>query len=294
MEIYQLRYFAYAAKYENITMAAQELHVSQPSISKAVRALETELGTELMRKKGRSCVLTHDGYLFRDKILPLLDELDKLPLQFRDSEQKKIIRLNALTGDQLVPELIRKFREKNQDIFFNVMDRREATNWDVCIRSTLPQYVFNNAVKLMEEPLLLAFHQSSKLKKLKEVTFSDLRNEKFIMLRRGGSIRTISDAIFQREGFIPDVAYECDTVHILKRMVQEGLGVAIWPKYSWRNRLLEDDSPGVCFRPMEHPDFRRSLYLIIQKELKMTEELERFCRFTERYFGNVSNSIHSN
>lgn len=233
-------------------------------------------------------------FLFRDKILPLLDELDKLPLQFRDSEQKKIIRLNALTGDQLVPELIRKFREKNQDIFFYVMDRREATNWDVCIRSTLPQYVFNNAVKLMEEPLLLAFHQSSKLKKLKEVTFSDLRNEKFIMLRRGGSIRTISDAIFQREGFIPDVAYECDTVHILKRMVQEGLGVAIWPKYSWRNRLLEDDSPGVCFRPMEHPDFRRSLYLIIQKELKMTEELERFCRFTERYFGNVSNSIHSN
>lgn len=40
MEIYQLRYFAYAAKYENITMAAQELHVSQPSISKAIQALE--------------------------------------------------------------------------------------------------------------------------------------------------------------------------------------------------------------------------------------------------------------
>ena len=67
MEIYQLRYFAYAAKYENITMAAQELNVSQPSISKAIQSLERELKTELLRKNGRSCVLTHDGYLLRLK-----------------------------------------------------------------------------------------------------------------------------------------------------------------------------------------------------------------------------------
>ena len=53
MELYQLRYFARAAKYENISMAAQELHVTQPSISKAIRALENELQTELMRKSGK-------------------------------------------------------------------------------------------------------------------------------------------------------------------------------------------------------------------------------------------------
>ena len=89
MEIYQLRYFAYAAKYENITMAAQELHVSQPSISKAIQALERELNTELLRKNGRSCVLTHDGYLLQEKISPVLEELERIPLEFRNSEKKK-------------------------------------------------------------------------------------------------------------------------------------------------------------------------------------------------------------
>lgn len=49
VELYQLRYFVRAAKYENISMAAQELHVTQPSISKAIRALEKELNTELIR-----------------------------------------------------------------------------------------------------------------------------------------------------------------------------------------------------------------------------------------------------
>lgn len=288
MEIYQLRYFAYAAKYENITMAAQELHVSQPSISKAIQALERELNTELLRKNGRSCVLTHDGYLLQEKISPVLEELERIPLEFRNSEKKKIIRINALTGDQLVPELIRKFREKNPDVFFKVMDRREVTNWDVCIRSTLPQFVFNNAVKLMEEPLYLAFHKSSRLKELKGITFSDIKNERFVMLRSGGSIRMISDAIFEKEGFIPDIAFECDTVHILKRMVQEGLGIAIWPKYSWRNHLLnETELTDVCFRELDNNEFRRSLYLIVQKDLKITEELEKFCKYTEEYFGLV-------
>lgn len=288
MEIYQLRYFAYAAKYENITMAAQDLHVSQPSISKAIQALERELNTELLRKNGRSCVLTHDGYLLQEKISPLLEELERIPLEFRNSEKKKIIRINVLTGDQLVPELIRKFREKNPDVFFKVMDRREVTNWDVCIRSTLPQFVFNNAVKLMEEPLYLAFHKSSRLKELTKITFSDIRNERFVMLRSGGSIRTISDAIFEKEGFIPDIAFECDTVHILKRMVQEGLGIAIWPKYSWRNHLLnETELTDVCSRELDNNEFRRSLYLIVQKDLKMTEELEKFCKYTEEYFGLV-------
>ena len=109
MEIYQLRYFVYAAKYENITMAAQELNVSQPSISKAIQSLERELKTELLRKNGRSCVLTRDGYLLQERVVPLLEEIERLPLEFHNRQKKKLIRLNVLTGGLLVPELIREF-----------------------------------------------------------------------------------------------------------------------------------------------------------------------------------------
>ena len=101
MEIYQLRYFAYAAKYENITMAAQELHVSQPSISKAIQALERELNTELLRKNGRSCVLTHDGYLLQEKISPVLEELERIP---EDNPYQCIDRGSACPGiDPKIP-----------------------------------------------------------------------------------------------------------------------------------------------------------------------------------------------
>ena len=98
MEIYQLRYFVYAAKYENITMAAQELNVSQPSISKAIQSLERELKTELLRKNGRSCVLTRDGYLLQERVVPLLEEIERLPLEFHNRQKKKLIRLNVPDG----------------------------------------------------------------------------------------------------------------------------------------------------------------------------------------------------
>ena len=68
--------------------------------------------------------------------------------------------------------------------------------------------------KLMEEPLYLAFHKDSWLRNMEKVRLSDIRNEQFVMLRSGGSIRTISEAIFEKEGIIPDIAFECDNVHV--------------------------------------------------------------------------------
>lgn len=98
MELYQLRYFARAAAYENISMAAQDLHVTQPSISKAVKALEKELQVELMRRNGKYCELTHEGRRFQARILPVLAELDEIPAEIQNRRARKQIRVNVLVG----------------------------------------------------------------------------------------------------------------------------------------------------------------------------------------------------
>ena len=98
MELYQLRYFARAAAYENISMAAQDLHVTQPSISKAVKALEKELQVELMRRNGKYCELTHEGRRFQARILPVLAELDEIPAEIQNRRARKQIRVNVLSA----------------------------------------------------------------------------------------------------------------------------------------------------------------------------------------------------
>ena len=78
MELYQLKYFLYAAKYENISKAAQALRVSQPSISRAVVALEKELQVELFERQGKRIILTRAGLTFREQISPILWKLEGL------------------------------------------------------------------------------------------------------------------------------------------------------------------------------------------------------------------------
>jgi len=289
MELYQLKYFSRAAKYENISMAAQELHVTQPSISKAIKALEKEIGVDLMKKNGKYCALTHEGRLLQAKIIPILAAVDDIPREMQIGKSRQWIRLNALSAGLLIPELVRKFHEIYPDVSFNVMEKREAVGWDVCIRSTLPEVFFNSSQKLMDERLLLACPKDSPLAKKSLVTLDDLRNEDFIELKAGGSIRLISDKKFKEMGFIPRVAFECENFYILKRMVKEGLGVAIWPEYSWRE-YLEDtrDLEKVCLKPIEIPNFYRSLYLILPKDAKISPELKEFVKFTTDYFSVVN------
>ena len=241
-----------------------------------------------MRRNGKYCELTHEGRLLQARILPVLAELNDIPAEIQNRQSRQQIRLNVLSASFLIPDLIRKFRTCHSDVFFKILDRREAISWDICIRSTLPEVFFSNAVKLMDEELLLACRKDSRLAEKKRIALSDLSNEDFIALKEGGSLREISDKKFREMGFIPQVAYECDNHYILKRMVEEGLGVAIWPEYSWRKRLGEEERSDICLRPLDIPNFTRSLYLIRQKDIKITKEMEDFLKFTEDYFSLVN------
>ena len=64
MNYHELKYILCIAKYQNLTKAAQELYISQPSLSRSMAALESELGITLFEKKGRGVVLTNAGRLF--------------------------------------------------------------------------------------------------------------------------------------------------------------------------------------------------------------------------------------
>ena len=64
MNLNQLTYFAVTARHQHFTRAAEELFISQPSLSYAISSLEEELGIRLFEKKGRNVVLTKYGRLF--------------------------------------------------------------------------------------------------------------------------------------------------------------------------------------------------------------------------------------
>ena len=83
MEIRTLRYFAAVAREENMTKAAEQLHVTQPTLSKALKSLEDELGKKLFVRHSFNIQLTDEGILLRKRAADLLDMADKISAEFQ-------------------------------------------------------------------------------------------------------------------------------------------------------------------------------------------------------------------
>ena len=102
MEIRTLRYFLAVAREENMSRAAEQLHVTQPTLSKAMKALEDELGKKLFTRHSFSIALTEEGVLLRDRAEDLVSMADKIEREF--------LSLDDITGGDIYFGLAESFQ----------------------------------------------------------------------------------------------------------------------------------------------------------------------------------------
>ena len=88
MELRVLRYFLMVAREENITHAAQLLHVTQPTLSRQIQDLEEELGTKLFVRSNHRIVLTQEGMLLRRRAQEIVDLADRTQRDFAHKEEE--------------------------------------------------------------------------------------------------------------------------------------------------------------------------------------------------------------
>lgn len=124
MEIRTLRYFMAIAREENMTRAAETLHVTQPALSRQMQALEAELGKKLFRRHSFSIELTEEGMLLRRRAEDLLSMADKITLEF--SAMDDIIGGNIYFGCaesfqiRHLARAIRRFKMKYPDFHYHI------------------------------------------------------------------------------------------------------------------------------------------------------------------------------
>ena len=104
MEIKSLRYFLAIAREENMTKAADMLHVTQPTLSKTLKSLEDELGKKLFTRHSFSISLTDEGMLLRDRAEDLIAMADRIEQEF--------ITLDDITGGDIYFGLAESYQIK--------------------------------------------------------------------------------------------------------------------------------------------------------------------------------------
>lgn len=263
MELFQLRYFVAAARALHFSRAAEELYVSQPSLSLQIGKLETELGTQLFHRQGRGVVLTEAG----KTLLPLAERILDQEAEARRAVQQvaglergrlSLCALPAL-DQHLLPPWLATFRRRYPGIEIRVRELRPARAVAQAVLSAQADLGFIHlpcdteglrVQPLLDDPIALVVPSGHRLAAQGTVALEEAAGEDWVWVHQAQDVDHPLYAACLRAGFTPRIVCESGSAQGILALVSAGLGVALLP------RLAIDPWPGTEVLELAQPTAR--------------------------------------
>ena len=299
MEFRQLEYFCTISELENFTRTAEVLHVSQPSVTKAIKALESELGVKLIDRSQKRASLTEAGRAFllhAQRIMRDAESARRDMGRFRqDMHETLHFGIPPMVEAYLFPDLFTKFRRAFPDVTLDVQEFADSD--EVKGRADLGEIDFGivlgepeesgHALRIMEDSMSVCLPPEHSLAQAKDLTFKDLAGEKFIMQQpRTYQYREVY-ARCNEAGFVPDVLLCTSQLKTIKQLVANREGISILPDFVTRMESIfvrRPISPGLEVMVSLYWGQQRSLsevdsrFMDFMREYTNTEEFKQHFR----------------
>lgn len=301
MEIRVLRYFLAVAREGNITAAANFLHLTQPTLSRQIKDLETELGTQLLVRKSHNVTLTPEGMRFRKRAEEIISMVDKTEAEFTSAE-------NTISGDIYigggetramleVAEIIRELRDSYPDIHFHlysgnasdVTERLDKGLLDFGILIQPADISRYNYINLRKKDVWgVIMPKSSPLARKERIKKEYLLDLPLICSRQAISPHQTGNEFsdwFGTDFEKLNIVATFNLIYNAALMVDARIGYAITLDH------LTDTSEDsrLCFRPLE-PKLESGLNIIWKKYQVFSPAAELFLNRISEHFSNVSES----
>ena len=236
----QLRAFCHAARTQNISRAAEQLSLSQPTVSLQVKALENQLATRLFERRGPRIALTPEGQALLELASPLVEGLDNLPSAFAERRgQIASGELDIAAGESTILYLLPKYIVRFSAQYPNVQLRIHNVTGRDGLAQLRADAVDFAVGPMLDLPADIVFHQifafqtrlvtprEHPLAELNEVTLADISQYGLILPPRHLNTRGIVDLVFKQHGLAYSVKMEVGGWEVVKKYVQSGLGISI-------------------------------------------------------------------
>ena len=264
MTIVQMQYFRAACQYQSLAEASEALHISQPSISVAIRDLEREFNTALFYRINKRLTLTHEGKYFLEKIDGILNEIDALEKQMNDmGSSKKLLRIatSPIAGSAVMPGIITGFKTAHPEIgielkeLYNVLALKALENneCDVALivnDGDLPKNCHGIIVE--RTSLVCCVRKDHRLAEKDFIEVSDIAEDKLILSKSDSFITNEVKSLFYRNGLVPNVLMYANETSLVSSVMQNSEAIAIVTK--GRAARMEDciaipfrEAVSVCF-----------------------------------------------
>lgn len=291
MDLLQLKYFQVVARLENVTRAAEELHIAQSSLSKTIARLEESVGVPLFNRRGRRIELNQFGEIFLNRVKRSFSELEQGQRELADLAglESGSVAVGATTSE-LLPDLFSKYLTHHPHVKIRLLqvtrpleipERLMSGEFDLCVSSLPIDHSEIQCKPLMTEKFFLAVPPNHRLAGCKSIQLSEIANDSFISLTPESEFRAITNDFCQQAGFAPNIVFESSTPEVIRSLVKTGLGIAFIPAYWWSGSNID----GLAVQlNIENPNCQRTIWLSWVKDRYLSSATRNLSEFMINYF----------
>lgn len=285
MDFGQIEAFTQVAMHNSFSRAAEVLQLTQPSITARIQALERELGEELFERGGRGVKLTDAGRVF----LPYVEQILQRLQEGRDAvEEVRNVQLGSLRlgsaitiSTYVLPGILHRFCQDFPGVDVLIRTGRSEQVLNMLLGDEVQVGIIRalsapdiETIPLYDDEIVLVAYPQHRFAQGTGVTIAEAAREPIVLFDRGSSYYGMIHDLFRKAAVIPNVAMELDSLEATKRMVEQGLGIALVPIAT----VVRELEQGVLVRVglTDVKPIKRPISLVYRKNRKRSRTVQAF------------------
>ena len=290
MTLNQLEYFQTVATLQHFHHAAEQLNISQPSLSRSMSSLEQELNVILFEKSGRNIILTKPGRVFLDHVNKILDEVyiaEHKMKEIADSEGHIDIAYVFPLANYYIPHMVRSFLnvDKNKHITFHfnqthtrsMIEGMKKDQYDIIFCSMVNDEPEIHFVPILKQDMVIIVPKGHPLARQSAVSYTELSNYTVIGYDRYSGLGDFTRRFFSEKELDVDVLCECPDENAIAALVAEDFGIALVANVD------TIQNANVEIRPLSDIELSHTVYMGYRKDRYLIPVVRKFIQFVKEH-----------
>jgi DNA-binding transcriptional LysR family regulator len=267
--LHQLKVFETTARQGSFTKAAEELSITQPTVSGQIKQLTQAIGIPLFEHIGRKLYLTEAGEELLATCQEIFERLDNFEMKLAALQGAKEgqLRLGVITTTKyFVPRILGEFCQNYPDIDVSLQvinhqqlhDRMANNQDDLYILSSLPDDLEVHSEAFLENPLVVVARADHPFAQRRKIPLQDLQGEAFIMREMGSGTRKAVETLFAQNDVSVQVRLELGSNEAIKQSIAGGLGISVLSRHTLITEPIDGE---LAVLDVEHFPIQRQWYV---------------------------------
>jgi DNA-binding transcriptional LysR family regulator len=277
--------FLAVARLGNVSRAAEEMYLTQPTLTARIKALEDELGDQLFVRTSRGMRLTEAGKEFvpyAERCLASVDEGKQRLRELRDASGGRLsLGTSPGVGTYALPAILERFRAAHPRVSVSVRTGHSENVLEMVLKeevhlglSRAVSHPEVESMQLYEDELVLVVDPQHRFTEKGSAELAEVGREQLILFDYASSYYELTQSLFKNAGIREFQAIELDNIEAAKRMVEHRLGVAFLP----RTAVVRSVAAGhLCLIEVEDsPEIQRPIVAIRRRDVPLTGTVQAF------------------